>query len=61
MKTGSLVILPGFPGQSCHLSTDLTVGGSPSQRLDFDDFLLGIISYWILTENLVGLLQVEDL
>ena len=41
LKTGSLVILPGFLGQSCHLSTDLTVGGSPSQRLEFWRFLIG--------------------
>ena len=41
LKTGSLVTLPGFLGQSCHLSADL-LGCSPPRPLNlayFGDFL----------------------
>ena len=38
LKTGSLVTLPAFLGQSCHLPADL-MGSSPSKSCAFDDFL----------------------
>ena len=37
LKTGSLVTLPGFLGQSCHLSADL-LESSPSKSCVFGDF-----------------------
>ena len=36
LKTGSLVTLPGFLGQSCHLSAEL-LGSSPSKSCVFGD------------------------
>lgn len=36
LKTGSLVTLPGFLGQSCHLSADL-LGSPPSKSCVFGD------------------------
>lgn len=39
LKTGSLVTLPGFLGQSCHLSADL-LGSSPSKSCVFGVFFL---------------------
>lgn len=40
LKTGSLVTLPGFLGQSCHLSADL-LGSSPSKSCVFGDLFCG--------------------
>ena len=42
LKTGSLVTLPGFLGQSCHLSADLLGSFPPPPPLNltyFGDFL----------------------
>ena len=40
LKTGSLVTLPGFLGQSCHLSADL-LGSPPSKSCVFGDLFVG--------------------